>query len=304
VSPFGSELLSPVSFRTLVEALLAAPPEKPFITVWEDEDCHETVTFGEFAQLAKIRAAAFHTQGLVAGDAVILIMPQGIPLMASRICIDRREFSQRNTAVTVGDTKQGMWFVSSGRCLSANRVRIVSPDGRDLADYEVGETVIQSDSLFRGYFNRADLSAEVLKDGWYWTGDLGFCIDGELYVSGRKKDLIIVAGKNIYPQDIEEIVSRHPAIHDWRVVAFGLYNKDQGTEEIIVAAELENEQDSKMSFDIERALRSAIVAEFDLAPQAIFLKAPPWIVKSTAGKPARSTTREKLLAEHPELAIG
>src|SRR5215467_4966899 len=222
-----------------------------------------------------------------------------------RIWVDGRRLAQTNVAVSVTSTAaQALCFVSSGRCLSGNSVRIVSAGRQDLSDYEVGEIVIRSDSLFDGYYNRPDLSAAVCIDGWYWTGDLGFCADGELYVTGRKKDLIIVAGKNIYPQDIEEIVSRHPAIHDGPVVATGLYNEDQGTEEIIIAAELESPKDENESFEIERAIRNAIVQELGVAPRAIFLKPPAWIVKSTAGKPARSTTREKLLAEHPALMRG
>jgi len=196
---------------------------------------------------------------------------------------------------------QAVCFVSSGRCLSGNRVRVVSPNRKDLSDYEVGEIVIRSDSLFDGYYNRPDLSAAVCIDGWYWTGDLGFCVDGELYVTGRKKDLIIVAGHNSYPQDIEEIVSRHPAIHDGRVVAFGLYNEERGTEDIVVAAELENGVVVDIK-EVERNIRDAIVAELDVVPRAVFLKPPAWIVKSTAGKPARSTTRDKLLHEHLDLA--
>src|SRR5262249_58706240 len=101
----------------------------------------------------------------------------------------------------------------------------------------------RSDSLFTGYYNRPDLTAQALRDGWYWSGDLGFAVDGELYVVGRKKDLIIVAGKNIQPQDIEEIVSSHPAIHDGRAVAFGLYNPDLGTEDIVVVAEAQHENE-------------------------------------------------------------
>jgi fatty-acyl-CoA synthase len=220
-----------------------------------------------------------------------------------RIWVDGGQLLERNMAVPVAKN-EGSCFVSSGRCLPNNQVQIVSSDGRKLPGYEVGEIVIQSDSLFDGYHSRADLSAAVVKDGWYWTGDLGFFADGELYVIGRKKDLIIVAGKNLYPQDIEEIVSRHPAIHDGRVVATGLYNEDQGTEEIIVVAELESREDENESFEIERAIRNAIVEELGVVPRAIFLKPPAWIVKSTAGKPARSTTREKLLAEHPALIRG
>ena len=219
-----------------------------------------------------------------------------------RIWVDGRRLAQTNVAVSVSSTAaQALCFVSSGRCLSGNSVRIVSAGRQDLSNYEVGEIVIRSDSLFDGYYNRPDLSAAVCIDGWYWTGDLGFCADGELYVTGRKKDLIIVAGKNIYPQDIEEIVSRHPAIHDGRVVAFGLYNEERGTEDIVVAAELENGVRTDVK-EIERNIRDAIVSELDVAPRAVFLKPPAWIVKSTAGKPARSTTRDKLLHEHLELA--
>ena len=221
---------------------------------------------------------------------------------ARRLWVDGKKLLEKQVATPVLENADGSaCFVSSGQCLPGNKLRIVSANGQDLPDHSVGEIVIQSDSLFDGYYNRPDLSAAVIKDGWFWTGDLGFQVDGELYVIGRKKDLIIVAGKNIYPQDIEDIVCRHPAIHDGRAVAFGLYNADRGTEDVIVAAELERDQETSGVFEIERSLRNAIAAELDVAPRAIFLKPPAWIVKSTAGKPARSTTREKLLAEHPEL---
>jgi fatty-acyl-CoA synthase len=236
---------------------------------------------------------------------VFAVTQSDVSTVPARLWIDVKQLSEKQLAVPVSENADGsLYFVSSGRCLPGNNVRIVSSDGRNLSDHEVGEIVIQSDSLFDGYYNRPDLSTAVIKDGWYWTGDLGFSVDGELYVIGRKKDLIIVAGKNIYPQDIEEIVCRHPAIHDGRAIAFGLYNEDRGTEDIIVAAELENGKEANDAFKIEQAIRNAIVTELDVAPRAIFLKPPAWIVKSTAGKPARSTTREKLLAEHPELVEG
>jgi acyl-CoA synthetase (AMP-forming)/AMP-acid ligase II len=71
------------NYCTLIEALLAAPPEKPFISVWNDEDDIESVSFGEFVRLAKLQAAAFRVQGLTVGDRVILILPQGISLMTA-----------------------------------------------------------------------------------------------------------------------------------------------------------------------------------------------------------------------------
>jgi fatty-acyl-CoA synthase len=219
-----------------------------------------------------------------------------------RLWVDGQQLWNDHRVVPVPDrADKSICFVSSGQCIDGNQVRIVRADGTTLPEGRVGEIMIRSDSLFGGYYNRPDLTAQVFQDGWYWSGDLGFVHDGELYVIGRKKDLIIVAGKNIYPQDIEEIVWSHPAIHDGRAVAFGLYNPDLGTEDILVVAEVEEEEQLQDSVEIERTIRSTIAAALDVTPRTIYLKPPRWVVKSTAGKPARSTTREKLLAEHPEL---
>ena len=219
-----------------------------------------------------------------------------------RLWVKGPELWDNHRIVPIADeTDKAICFVSSGACIEANQVRVVDAQGADLPEDRVGEIMILSDSLFGGYFNRPDLTDQVFENGWYWSGDLGFIHNGELYVIGRKKDLIIVAGKNIYPQDIEEIVCSHPAIHDGRAVAFGLYNPDLGTEDILVVAEVEKEDSLNDSVEIERALRNAISAELDITARAIYLKPPRWVVKSTAGKPARSTTREKLLAEHSEL---
>ena len=140
-----------------------------------------------------------------------------------------------------------------------------------------------------------------MDDGWYRTGDLGFYFRGELYVVGRKKDLLIVGGENIYPQDVEELVAGHAAVHDGRVIAMGIYNPDLGTEDVVVVAEVESDSLLANAEEIEREIRSRVVAGLGIAIRTIFLKAPKWIVKSTAGKAARSATREKLLKEHPEL---
>jgi len=228
----------------------------------------------------------------------------GRPSGPMRICADGPRFRKEHVVVPVADGTPGaVSFTSSGCVLPNTRIRIASDSRKQLDVVPVGEILISGECLFTEYFNRPDLTAAAIVDGWYHTGDLGFFLRDELYVIARKKDLLIVAGENLYPQDIEEIVASHPAIHDGRVVATGVYNPDLGTEDIIVAAEVERAAFLSDAEQIERELRNLIVHSMGVAVRTIFLKPPNWIVKSTAGKPARSTTREKLLGEHPELTF-
>ncbi len=220
------------------------------------------------------------------------------------IWADGQQFRTKHLVVPVAEgTPASISFKSSGKLLPGNEVRIISDAGEILGCGYVGEILIKSDCLFEGYFNRPDLTAKAIINGWYHTGDLGFYLEDDLFVVGRKKDLLIVGGENLYPQDIEEIIGSHPAIHEGRAVAMGVYNPDLGTDDIVVVAEVEREQLLENSAEIEAELRNQVVAGLGVAVRSIFLKPPKWIVKSTAGKAARSATREKLLQEHPKLNL-
>ncbi|HEX8812524.1 MAG TPA: AMP-binding protein, partial [Terracidiphilus sp.] len=160
----------------------------------------------------------------------------------ARIWADSQRFRSEHLIAQVSEGTPGaMSLVSSGQLLPGNEVRIVSDFDATLPHGSVGEILIRSDCLFEGYYNRPDLTAEAMVDGWYHSSDLGFYLDEELYVVGRKNDLLIIGGENIYPQDIEEIAVSNPAIHDGRAIAIGLYNPDLGTEEIVLVAEVERE---------------------------------------------------------------
>jgi len=138
----------------------------------------------------------------------------------TRIWADHKLFRSDHLVVkTAENAPDAICFISSGRLLRNAELQILSDSGETLVEGQVGEILLRSDCLFEGYCNRPDLTAEALVNGWYHTGDLGFVFDDELYVVGRKKDLLIIAGENIYPQDIEDIVTGHKAIHDGRAIA-------------------------------------------------------------------------------------
>ena len=193
--------------------------------------------------------------------------------------------------------------MSSGPCLPGNRVQIVDERGTVYAnDGRVGEILVSSDSLFGSYFNRPDLTTRALRDGWYRTGDLGLLWRGNLYVLGRKDDVIIVGGENFHPQDVEEVAAGHPDVQDGRAVAFGVRNASLGTDDLIVVVEARSEEGLAQRGRIELEVRKRVIEQFGMSPRVVRLVPPRWMVKSTAGKPARSTNRQKFLREHPELA--
>ena len=274
-------------------------------------NCSEPVRTSSMQEFQK----AFAANGLKAGalqssyamaENVFAVTQSDIdrPSGPTRIWADGRQFRNSHRIVRVAEGTAGsVCFTSSGRLLPNHEIRIVSDSGVPLEENYAGEILIKSDCLFDGYHNRTDLTAKAIINGWYHTGDLGFCVDKELFVVGRKKDLIIVGGENIYPQDIEEIAASHCAVHDGRVIAMGMYNPDLGTEEIILVAEVESEDLLAHAVEIEREIRGQITAGLGVTVGAVFLKPPKWIVKSTAGKPARSASFDKLQKEHPELNV-
>ena len=123
-------------------------------------------------------------------------------------------------------------LASAGRPQSAVEVMVVDSDGRPVAGGEVGEIVCRSDCVMRGYWRDERSTAEALRDGWLWTGDMGRLDDaGFLTLSGRSKDLIISGGANIYPREIEEVLLRHPAVVEVSVI--GRPDREWG--EVVIA---------------------------------------------------------------------
>jgi fatty-acyl-CoA synthase len=194
---------------------------------------------------------------------------------------------------------EGVTMVSCGKPISGCEVRIVDEERKNLSERQVGEIAIRSNSLLDGYYKRPEDSAKVMLDGWYFTGDMGYLADGELYITGRKKDLIIVGGKNIYPQDIENLLNEIDGIHAGRASVFGVFNDSLGTEDIAVVAEIDDTKldDDEARANIMREIRARVAQNTDVTARYVHLVGAKWLIKTSSGKVARSANREKFLQE-------
>lgn len=211
--------------------------------------------------------------------------------------IDREAFLNEHVAHPAVDGRPSMVMMSSGRPLRNTRIRILDEHGNDLPERVVGEIAIQSDCMLTGYFNRPDLTRKAFRDGWYLTGDLGYIANGELYVSGRKKDILIVGGKNVYPQDLEILAGEVPGVHPGRVVAFGIFNESLGTEEVAIVAEVDTTDPAERE-QIEEAIRAHVTRNSAVAVRYVRAVGAKWLIKTSSGKIARAANREKFLREN------
>jgi acyl-CoA synthetase (AMP-forming)/AMP-acid ligase II len=205
-------------------------------------NCSEPIHASSHRQFIE-RFAPFglHPQAIAASYAiaenVFAVTQGGIGAPLAVDTVNLRKFMTEGVAEPSSPGEGALPLVSSGRAIDGTHVRVIDPKGIDLPDRVIGEIAIRSNCMLTGYYNRPDLTQRAFLDGWYRTGDLGYLVAGELFVTGRMKDLIIVGGKNIYPQDLERLAGDVPGVHPGRVVAFGVYSEAAGTEEVVLLAE-------------------------------------------------------------------
>ena len=210
--------------------------------------------------------------------------------------IDRESLQMEKLARLAAAGKPVTRMLGAGKAIPNTVVNILDSKGHLLPDRHVGEVALKSNCMLSGYYHRPDATEKAFVNGWYLTGDFGYMVDGELYITGRKKDLIIVGGKNIYPQDLELLAYEVPGVHAGRASAFGVFNESTGTEDVVMVAEVDNENPDEQQ-KISDGIRAAVTRGSAVALRYVHLVGKHWLVKTSSGKTARSANREKFLKE-------
>ncbi len=187
----------------------------------------------------------------------------------------------------------GVRLVSSGRPLPDTLVTVLDDDGNALPQGRVGELAVASPGLFQGYLGNPELTSRRLQRFGFATGDRGFVWQGEVYVLGRAEDTIIIAGKNVHPQDIEEVVDQVDGVLPGRCVAVGVADEHLGTEALVVIAE--SHRTGLEADTLLRDIHRSIASRTELIPADVVIVPHMWLRKSTSGKPSRRINRERYL---------
>lgn len=182
-------------------------------------------------------------------------------------------------------------MVSVGPPMQSMEVRVVDESGRTARQRCVGEIHIRGESVCRGYLSMRGVRRATDADGWLPTGDLGFFDGGELYVTGRLKDLIIIGGRNVYPQEVEEVAGKIHGFRPGRVAAFGMVEPERATEVMVVVAETA-ELPAKEATSAVAELRQQLLNRFGVVPYDTVLVRGGMIPRTTSGKLRRNQTRE------------
>jgi fatty-acyl-CoA synthase len=205
-------------------------------------------------------------------------------------CVDRRVLETERYAAPVDPRTEGSRRLAVlGKPVPGLEIRIVDPEtGQPLHDREVGELEIRGTSVTTGYYKRPDANADLFHDGWLTTGDLAYTLDGRLVVCGRIKDVIIVGGRNVFPEDVERAVGTLPGVRAGNVIAFGV-DGDRGRETLVVVAE--TRADDRNS--VRRAVAERVRDVVGVPAKDIVLVASGTLPKTSSGKLQRSLCRRR-----------
>jgi len=247
--------------------------------------------FYEHFREAGLRHSALGTSyGMAEVTAAVTISPAGQAARVDWVSLASLQH-ERLAVPQPPNTPGSIPLVSSGRPVAGVEVRVVGDDDSPLPERRIGEILVLSNARLSGFLGTAQVSTPGV--AWVRSGDLGYLAEGELFVTGRIKDLVISGGRNIHPEDIEALTQGLPEVRPGRAVAFGLADPDSGTEQIILVCETRAPLAQADHWTIVRELRRRTQQILAVALADVRLVEAGWIIKTSSGKIARGANRDK-----------
>jgi 1-acyl-sn-glycerol-3-phosphate acyltransferase len=206
--------------------------------------------------------------------------------------IKRESLAKRGYAEPAGpDDADAIEMVACGHPIEKNDVRIVDDGGHEVGERHEGMLEFRGPSMTKGYFRNEAKTRELFNDGWIKSGDRAYIANGDIHITGRVKDIIIRAGRNTYPHEIEEAISAIPGIRKGGVAAFGSPDPQNGTERLVVMAETK-ETNTEARAKLIAAAHEVVTAIAGSAADDIVLVPPRGVPKTSSGKVRRSSAKE------------
>jgi fatty-acyl-CoA synthase len=237
--------------------------------------------------------ALLPTYGMAESTLAITFADHSAPMKTD--IVDAQALQQGHATPAGEHTEQRLELVCCGKPFPEHELAIVNEHGRHLEERTVGEIIVKGPSVTQGYFNQPEATSEALRNGWLHTGDLGYLVDGELYICGRSKDLIIINGANHYPQDIEWLVDDIEGVRRNNVVAFS--TMVEGDEKLVLIAEGGSTDASRL----REAIASQVTQSTGLSVYKVGIVPVGTLPKTSSGKIQRRKARQ--LFEKGELPL-
>src|SRR6266481_2949997 len=256
-----------------------------------------------FASYGFRREAQLPVYGLAEAALAVTVPPLNRGPLVDRI--ERETFTAQGRAVPAGlGDETAIAFVSSGKPLPGHDVCIVAEHGNEVPDRTEGFLWFRGPSATAGYYRNPKATETLLPRGpatgegeyaWVNSGDRAYCAEGEIYVTGRVKDIIIKSGRNLYPHEVEDLAARADGIRKGCIVAFGWTDEAAGTEKLVVVAET-RERDASRRAALASAVTDLVSRGLGLPPDRVELIPPGSIPKTSSGKLRREETKQLYLA--------
>jgi fatty-acyl-CoA synthase len=240
------------------------------------------------------RSAAYPVFGMAEATLAVTFPEVGEGLTVD--AVDRAALEQDRRAIPAGVDAAAVSvrrLARLGRPLPEFELRIVEPSsGRILAEREVGELELRGPSVTPGYYRNHAATAAAFRDDWLRTGDLAYLADGRLVVCGRLKDVIIVGGRNVFPEDVERAAASVDGVRTGNVIAFGSQHR-RGRESIVVVAETRADELADGVSSVHDSVVSRVCDAVGIPPTEVVLVRPGTLPKTSSGKLQRSLCRDR-----------